>query len=160
MEDAMDRTLRWMTENLSGAQRAVHPPGHEHAGKHCSNSGTGVLACCCIDALGKVLLKGKKGIRKRFDAFVHGCMQDFLKAGSTKALPKTPERPRWRRCVAVRITADSYTGFILERRAGDAPRSRATGRSEVGSRSTSTRWFEDSGWALRNSGRRQPTTQT
>jgi hypothetical protein len=79
-----------MMENLSGAQRAVHPEGHAKAGTYCTNSGTGILVCCYIDALGKVLTKGKKGNRKRFDAFVHSCMQEFLGAGSTKELPPTP----------------------------------------------------------------------
>src|SRR3972149_5673120 len=89
-EDLMDRTLRWMSENLSGAQRAVHPPGHKKAGTPCTNSGTGVLVCCYIDALGKVLAKGQRGTQKRFQTFVRECMLDFLQAGSTKSLPPTP----------------------------------------------------------------------
>lgn len=93
-EHVMDRTLRWMSENLTGAQNAVHPPGHENAGEHCTNSGTGLIVCCYINALGKVLLKGGgKGHGKDqrcFKEFVRECMQDFLQAQSTKALPRTP----------------------------------------------------------------------
>ena len=86
----MDRTLRWMRENLSGARRAVHPPGDPHAGAPCTNSGTALLTCCYIDALGKVLLRGKGGNKQRFLRFVRGCMKEFLDAASTRALPPAP----------------------------------------------------------------------
>ena len=65
-EDTMDRTLRWMCENLWGARDARHPHNHKNAGSHRTNSGTGVLVCCYINALGKVLRKCKKGDRERF----------------------------------------------------------------------------------------------
>lgn len=91
MEDLMDKTLRWMAENLDGAQKAVYAPEHEKAGRRCTNSGTGLIACCYINALGKVLLKGQPGDPARFKKFVTECMQDFLQAGSTKALPPTPK---------------------------------------------------------------------
>jgi len=86
----MDRTLRWMTENLRGALTAEHPPGHKNQGRHCTNSGSGILICCYIDALGKVLTKGEKGSSVRFRKFVTVCMPGFIEANSTKALPKTP----------------------------------------------------------------------
>jgi hypothetical protein len=79
-----------MSENLTGARDAVHPAGHKNAGDHCTNSGTGIITCCYINALGKVLLKGQLGDGRRFRAFVTTCMQDFLQADSTKALPPTP----------------------------------------------------------------------
>jgi len=99
-EHPMDRTLRWMSENLAGAQRAVHLPGHEDAGKPCTNSGTGIIVCCYINALGKVLLKGQGKDHQRFKGFVTQCMQPFLQAGSTKALPpptktKKPGGEEW-----------------------------------------------------------------
>jgi hypothetical protein len=81
-----------MSENLSGAQRAVHPPGHPNAGTHCTNSGTGIIVCCYINALGKVLRKGQPGDSERFKTFVRECMPDFLNAGSTRSLPPTPRR--------------------------------------------------------------------
>ena len=91
VEDTMDKTLRWMGENLDGAQRAVHPAGHPNAGEHCTNSGTGILVCCYINALGKVLLKGGGRDNERFKAFVTECMPDFLTAKSTLKLPRTPK---------------------------------------------------------------------
>ena len=75
-EDLMDRTLRWMTDNVRGAYTAVHPAGHPDAGAFSVNSGTCVLVCCYINALGKVLLKGgpprRRGgqrTRKDFERF-------------------------------------------------------------------------------------------
>jgi len=90
-EDTFDQTLRWMRANLSGALNAVYPPGHPQAGDHCTNSGTGTLICCYIDALGKVLMEGRSDNRKHFDAFLQTCMQDFLTAGTTKRLPATKD---------------------------------------------------------------------
>ena len=58
-EHIVERSLRWMTENLMGAYNATHPPGHPHAGNHCTNSGTCILVCCYINAMGKVLLEGR-----------------------------------------------------------------------------------------------------
>jgi hypothetical protein len=52
-EDECERKLRWMTENLNGAYAAKHPEGHKNAGKHCTNSGTCIIVCCYINALGK-----------------------------------------------------------------------------------------------------------
>jgi len=89
-EDLMDRTLRWMQENLSGALNAKYPTGHAKAGEHCTNSGTGIIVCCYINALGKVLMKGKGRDHERFKKFVRDCMPDFLSAGSTKKLPPAP----------------------------------------------------------------------
>ncbi len=94
-EDIVDRTLRWMGENLTGAYTACHPIGHPEAGKHCTNSGTCIVACCYIGALGKVLLKGGP-VRKdrrdfaRFQAFLRTCMNDFMVESSTLAWPATP----------------------------------------------------------------------
>ena len=57
-EDLLDRTLRWMLDNLHGAYTAKYPTDHQKAGQYCVNSGTCILVCCYINALGKVLLKG------------------------------------------------------------------------------------------------------
>ncbi len=99
-EDTVERTLRWMTENLMGAYNATHPPGHPHAGDHCTNSGTCILVCCYINALGKVLLKGgplKRGRLRhprpdfaRFREFLRLCMSDFLSESCATGLPPTP----------------------------------------------------------------------
>lgn len=95
-EDAMEQRLRWMAENINGAYNAKHPPGHENGGKHCTNSGTCIIVCCYINALGKVLLKGgppKKNDRrdfKRFQAFLQLCMNDFLSESNAMSLPPTP----------------------------------------------------------------------
>jgi hypothetical protein len=96
-EDIVDRTLRWMTENLLGAYNATHPQGHPQAGKHCTNSGTCILVCCYINALGKVLLEGgppKNTPRRdfvRFSEFLQRCMSDFLVESSGKCFPLTPK---------------------------------------------------------------------
>lgn len=94
-EHLMDKTLRWMDENLEGAYTATYPAGHAKAGKHCVNSGTCILVCCYINALGKVLLKGgptswKRRDFKRFREFLRYCMSDFLTESDSKALPPTP----------------------------------------------------------------------
>lgn len=95
-EDIVNRTLRWMTENLMGAYNATHPQGHPHAGNHCTNSGTCILVCCYINALGKVLLKGgppNKSPRRdfaRFREFLRRCMSDFLAESSGRPFPSTP----------------------------------------------------------------------
>ena len=52
-EDLFDRTLRWMGENLDGANRAVSPHGHPRAGTPCTNSGTAIIVCCYITHLGR-----------------------------------------------------------------------------------------------------------
>jgi hypothetical protein len=95
-EDIAERTLRWMTENLNGAYGAQHPAGHPMAGRHCTNSGTCVLACCYINALGKVLLKGGPSSGRkdfaRFREFLRLCMADFLNESSARSLPLTPKR--------------------------------------------------------------------
>ena len=99
-EDAVERTLRWMTENLNGAYIAKHPEGHPRAGYHCTNSGTCILACCYIGALGKVLwkggpLKGDKQFSRRdfarFQKFLQLCMSDFLTESNTVSLPSLPK---------------------------------------------------------------------
>lgn len=90
-EDVVVKTLRWMTENLNGAYTAVHPPGHEHAGKHCTNSGTCILVCCYINALGKVLLKGGGRDFTRFREFLRLCMSDFVTESSARVFPLTPK---------------------------------------------------------------------
>lgn len=95
-EDSVDKALRWMSENLKGAYMAVHPREHGQAGKHCTNSGTCILVCCYINALGKVLMRGgpPKGQPRRdftrFREFVRLCMSDFLVESSTRELPNTP----------------------------------------------------------------------
>ncbi len=95
-EDAMERRLRWMTENINGAYMAKHPEGHPSAGKHCTNSGTCIIVCCYINALGKVLLKGGPQERerrdfRRFQAFLQHCMNDFLSESDAMNLPPTPK---------------------------------------------------------------------
>jgi len=93
----VERTLRWMTENVRGAYNAQHPPGHQNAGGHCVNSGTCLLACCYINALGKVLLKGgptDKSSRPdflRFRKFLVSCMSDFMTESDGRSFPKTPK---------------------------------------------------------------------
>lgn len=99
-ENAVERTLRWMDENLMGAYNAKHPPGHLHERDHCTNSGTCILVCCYINALGKVLLKGgppKRGRSRhvrpdfeRFREFLRRCMSDFLSESDAMNLPQTP----------------------------------------------------------------------
>jgi hypothetical protein len=81
----MDRTLRWMCENLEGAYTAKYPAGHTKAGKHCTNSGTCVLVCCYIEALGKVLLKGKGGNRERFSEFLGSSPKSVMVAGGRRS---------------------------------------------------------------------------
>lgn len=91
-EDTVDRTLRWMTENLMGAYESTYPPGHEHAGRLRTNSGTCILVCCYISALGKVLLKGTPSRDfERFSTFLQLCMKDFLRESNAAALPPTPK---------------------------------------------------------------------
>jgi len=97
-EDAMERRLRWMTENLNGAYNARHPEGHPNAGDHCTNSGTCIIVCCYINALGKVLLKGGPSRENhprpdfaRFQAFLQQCMNDFLSESNSMNLPPTPK---------------------------------------------------------------------
>jgi hypothetical protein len=95
-EDTVEKTLRWMSENLNGAYTAVHPQDHRYAGKHCTNSGTCVLVCCYINALGKVLLRGgpPRGRPRRdfarFREFLAFCMNDFLTESRTRSLTNTP----------------------------------------------------------------------
>jgi hypothetical protein len=93
-----------MTENLGGAYRAKHPRGDPRKRDHCTNSGTCILACCYINALGKVLLKGgppKRGPSRharadfaRFQRFLQCCMKDFLTESSALSLPPTPGKKR------------------------------------------------------------------
>ena len=95
-EDTFDRTLRWMTENLNGAYSAKHPEGHPHAGDHCTNSGTCIIVCSYINALGKVLYKGGPLSYRgrdfaRFQKFLRLCMSDFLSESNTLVLPPTPK---------------------------------------------------------------------
>jgi len=85
----MDRTLRWMEENLSGSYNAKYPPEHAKSGEHCTNSGTCLLICCYINILGKILLKGQSGDQKRFYEFVRLCMPDFIQESSGKPFPQT-----------------------------------------------------------------------
>jgi hypothetical protein len=93
-EDLMDKTLRWMSENLDGAYRARYPSGHEKAGEPCTNSGTAIIVCCYINALGKVLRKGGVStVSEHFMEFVNQCMPDLV--NESKQLPapegKVPE---------------------------------------------------------------------
>ena len=129
-EDLLDRTLRWMRENLDGANRAVHPAGHSNEGKPCSNSGTAIIVCCYINALGKVLKKGKGRDNERFKFFVTECMTDFMNAASTKALPARAglgagAGDAW--LCRVLTVAASCTSSTRNSRHGHAPRVRATG---------------------------------
>jgi hypothetical protein len=99
-EDAMEQRLRWMTENLNGAYTAQHPEGHPKSGGYCTNSGTCIIACCYINALGKVLLKAgppKRGGSRhprpdfaRFQKFLQLCMSDFMRESSAISWPPTP----------------------------------------------------------------------
>jgi hypothetical protein len=95
-EDAMEQRLRWMTENVNGAYMARHPEGHPSAGDHCTNSGTCIIVCCYINALGKVLLKGGPPMGSarrdfvRFREFLRCCMSDFLDESSARSWPQTP----------------------------------------------------------------------
>ena len=91
----MDRTLRWMKENLDGAYYAKFPQGHEKSGKHCTNSGTALIIFCYINVLGKILLKGgpprRNGVsrdRLRFIEFLEQCMPDFIQESSTYKFPQ------------------------------------------------------------------------
>jgi hypothetical protein len=105
-EDRFDRVLRWMTENLEvgsgvyvtrdGELRvdpllAVGANGHVVRGGYGQppdhrdwllNSSSALVACCYIDALGKVLGRGRKGANKsnltRFKRFVRAHMPDFV----------------------------------------------------------------------------------
>jgi hypothetical protein len=91
-EDLMDRTLRWMGDNLQGANNAKYPPGHPQEGDHCVNSGTCILVCCYINVLGKVLLKGRRASDfRRFRAFLDHCMHDFLDETSSKMAHLAPK---------------------------------------------------------------------
>jgi len=61
-------------------------------------SGTCIIVCCYINALGKVLLKGgppKGGHRRRdfarFQKFLKSCMNDFLNESDAMGLPQTPK---------------------------------------------------------------------
>lgn len=99
-EDLMDRTLRWMGDNLQGAYTAKYAPGNPKEGQYCVNSGTCILVCCYINALGKVLLKGGPAPKhsrrefQRFREFLLRCMPDFLSESSKKVLPPTPKGKR------------------------------------------------------------------
>jgi len=89
-----------MTENVTGAYMARHPEGHPNAGKHCTNSGTCIIVCCYMNALGKVLLRGgppKRGRSRqrrpdfaRFHEFLQQCMRDFVIESSARTWPPTP----------------------------------------------------------------------
>jgi len=78
-ESKMDQRLRWMSENVRGAYNARHPAGHIKDGgnDHCTNSGTCILVCCYMEALGKVLLAGEHSSSKRFQEFVERCVPDL-----------------------------------------------------------------------------------
>jgi hypothetical protein len=89
-KDEMERRLRWMEETLDGAYNAVHPEGHRNAGGHCISSGICIIAFCYIEALGKVLLKGKGGNFRRFQEFLKRCMSDFISESEAMDFPPTP----------------------------------------------------------------------
>jgi hypothetical protein len=93
-EHIMDRTLRWMKENLEGAYEAVHPPDHCHAGGFRTNSGTCIIACCYIESLGKVLYKGSppRDKKLRLSKFLECCMPDFIAESDHKQFPATPAK--------------------------------------------------------------------
>ena len=88
-----------MSENLNGAYTACHPAPHPSAGKPCTNSGTCILVCCYINALGKVLLKGGPSSRNRrdfvrFHQFLQVCMKDFVIESASRSWPATPKGRR------------------------------------------------------------------
>jgi hypothetical protein len=93
---SFDKILRHMAENLNGAYKAVHPKGHPREDKRSTCSGTAIIACCYINGLGKVLLKGgpKKGTPRRdfvrFQEFLKRCMSDFLAESDSRGLPPLP----------------------------------------------------------------------
>lgn len=98
-EHLVERTLRWMGENLNGAYSARHPASHPSAGQHCTNSGTCILVCCYINALGKVLLKGGPASKNRrdfvrFNEFLRVCMNDFMVESASRSWPATPKGRR------------------------------------------------------------------
>jgi hypothetical protein len=88
-EDLIDQTLHWMHDNLQGAYNAKYPPKHPRAGKYCVNSGTCILVCCYINALGKVLLKGGGKDSQRFSKYLECCMPDFQYESMKKKLQLT-----------------------------------------------------------------------
>ena len=95
-----------------GAYEAVHPPGHPTAGKPCTNSGTCILVCCYMNALGKVLLKGRGSEEKRFHEFLEHCMPGFLAESARKLPPLTPKQ-RNKRNRGEEVLYKSYRcGFV------------------------------------------------
>jgi hypothetical protein len=68
-----------------------HPVRNEAAGKPadhdnwCLNSACGLIACCYMDALGKVHLKGTGTKRQNFEAFPTNYMKDFVAECTAKA---------------------------------------------------------------------------
>lgn len=95
-ETDFERTLRWMTNNVRGAYEAVHASGTPDAGKPRVNSGTCLLVCCYMNALGKVLWKGlvppdRRDFR-RFERFIEKCMPDFVHECGGKKFPSTPRQ--------------------------------------------------------------------
>ena len=124
--DLMDRTLRWMRENLEGAQNARHPVGHLNEGQPCTNSGTGILTLAYIEVLGKVLKKGRGGNGARFRRFVEDCMSDYLNAQSTQRLPLVNGRQldgvQWLwtiygTALRISISPETTVGFVERTRA-------------------------------------------
>lgn len=159
-EDAVERTLRHMTENLTGAYNAQPPAGHPSAGHHCATSGTCILVCCYINALGNVLLKGgpsssRRRDFERFHELLRVCMSDFM-AESTANLLSRLRRGR----LAVTsgstrfIDVGSFTASILEATwlGADTGPSTNTGSCRVqDSHSTSTNSSGDSSVGYWNS---------
>ncbi len=106
-EAPIHKALRWMTEELqvaSGIYRSragaiavdpalsldadhnplrrpdAGPPRDLEDQAWLLNSACGLLACCYMDALGKVYLHGQGGNRRHFESFINGFMRDDLVA--------------------------------------------------------------------------------
>lgn len=77
-EDLMTKTLRWMEDNLEGADKAVYPVGDDKAGEHCTNSGRALITFVHRDPWQSALQGGppRKEARqdrdyRRFSAFLN-----------------------------------------------------------------------------------------
>lgn len=110
-KDDFDRVLRWMVENLTVASSiyrstektiAVDPGISVDSNGHPQrisedlpsnldswflNSGSALIACCYVDALGKVVLGGTGGKRAGFERFLTDHMGDFVAECTQKGAP-------------------------------------------------------------------------
>jgi len=100
-ESELERTTRYMLDNVHGAYESKYSPPHPAHGQPRVNSGTCLLICCYIGALGKALLYGgpaekREGERvrrdfERFHEFVSRCMPDVEEEWASKCFPPTPK---------------------------------------------------------------------